>query len=135
MSTKACKTCGEEKSLSEFYKVSEKYYHSYCKPCYNRKVREREVSSGRMQYKGMALITGLSYKELDNIYQDFFISQKGQCAICGIHQSRLDRNFCMDHDHETMEIRGLLCHRCNSGIGLLQDSIDVLSKAIKYLQK
>ena len=131
---KVCKTCGEEKNLSEFYKVSEKYYHSYCKPCYSVKVRERDVSSGRMQYKGMAKIMGLSYAELDKIYQAFFVAQDGKCAVCGVHQNRLDRNFCMDHDHETMKIRGLLCRTCNVGIGMLKDNICVLSKAIEYLQ-
>jgi hypothetical protein len=40
----------------------------------------------------------------------------------------------VDHDHETGEVRGLLCAPCNRGIGLLQDKIEVLESAAQYLK-
>ena len=40
----------------------------------------------------------------------------------------------VDHCHDTMKVRGLLCHRCNCGIGLLNEDITVLEKAINYLK-
>jgi len=41
----------------------------------------------------------------------------------------------VDHDHITGEVRGLLCKRCNRALGILEDSIELLQRAIQYLQK
>jgi hypothetical protein len=68
-------------------------------------------------------------------YNIIFNKQEGKCAICGKHQSYLQISLCIDHNHNTYEIRGLLCSNCNSGIGLLGDSIETLQKAIQYLSK
>lgn len=60
-----------------------------------------------------------------------FIEQRGLCAICGTHSS--DRRLVIDHDHDTGEVRGLLCPQCNSAIGLLQDTSGIVAKARSYL--
>lgn len=57
--------------------------------------------------------------------------QAGKCAICN---SLMDRP-CVDHDHDTDEVRGLLCRTCNSGIGLLKDDILIAQSAVDYLKK
>ncbi len=44
-------------------------------------------------------------------------------------------NFSVDHNHNTGKVRGLLCNNCNAGIGLFQDSIKILEKALLYLKK
>jgi hypothetical protein len=64
------------------------------------------------------------------------VAQKGCCAICGVHQNeRSDgKDLAVDHDHETGEVRGLLCTNCNTGIGQLQEDPEVLLKAIEYLK-
>lgn len=67
-------------------------------------------------------------------YNKMFDLQKGKCAICGSHQDNLKFVLCVDHDHTTGKVRGLLCHNCNAGIGNLKDNIDLLSKAIEYLK-
>ena len=67
-------------------------------------------------------------------YNQLFIDQNGCCGICSIHQSELSRALAVDHDHSTNEIRGLLCSSCNTGLGLLQDSSELLESAIKYKQ-
>lgn len=59
--------------------------------------------------------------------------QGGKCAICGDPLDKVTTRI--DHDHETGEVRGLLCASCNTGIGLLKDSIDVLESAKRYLKK
>jgi len=65
--------------------------------------------------------------------------QQHCCAICGQPETAIDhrtkklRDLAVDHNHNTGEIRGLLCTRCNTAIGLLQDDIDLLAKAISYL--
>ncbi len=61
-------------------------------------------------------------------------SQGGVCAICsGTAKDLL--NFHVDHCHTTKRVRGLLCNKCNQGIGLLQDSTVLLEKAAEYLRK
>jgi len=62
--------------------------------------------------------------------------QRGKCAICGRALSglRILRSACLDHDHKTGEIRGVLCHPCNLVIGNAKDSIAVLEKAVSYLR-
>ena len=74
--------------------------------------------------------------ELD--FDKFYNNQKGCCAICGIHQSRLTRSLDVDHNHETDKIRGLLCSKCNLALGGFQvdeSGVSLLKKAIQYLRK
>ena len=72
-------------------------------------------------------------------YEKMLKEQNGVCAICGEEETVLDhrtkepRSLAVDHDHQTDEIRGLLCTNCNRGIGHFQDNIDLLAKAISYL--
>lgn len=61
-------------------------------------------------------------------------SQNGGCAICGGPSGRKGR-FDIDHDHTTGKFRGLLCHRCNKGLGLLGDSLENARRAVDYLSK
>jgi hypothetical protein len=58
------------------------------------------------------------------------LAQYDCCMICG-SQNRL----VPDHDHETLELRGILCHLCNTGIGFLRDSPEILGAAIVYLER
>ena len=67
-------------------------------------------------------------------YQRLFNKQKGYCAICKRHQSDLKEALSVDHNHETGEIRGLLCPKCNKAIGLLDDSSDLIKRASRYVK-
>lgn len=67
-------------------------------------------------------------------YTDLFNKQDGCCAICGNHQINMKRRLSVDHCHETNKVRGLLCQKCNRGLGLFNDSLDVLDKAKEYLK-
>ena len=58
--------------------------------------------------------------------------QKGKCKVCEGDSG--GKTFHVDHCHRTGEIRGLLCTYCDTGIGSLKDSVDILKKAILYLE-
>ena len=66
-------------------------------------------------------------------YNKLFELQEGRCLICKKHQSELTKILYVDHDHTTNKIRGLLCIKCNSVIGLANDDTKILENAISYL--
>lgn len=55
------------------------------------------------------------------------------CEICGDSPSG-GKVLCVDHDHTTGEVRGLLCEGCNFALGYARDSVDILARAISYLE-
>ncbi len=63
-------------------------------------------------------------------YEALFQTQGGICAICQLSSAQALR---VDHDHDTGQVRGLLCHNCNAMLGLVREDADVLSSAIRYL--
>jgi len=58
--------------------------------------------------------------------------QGGECAICRVDLATV--KCCIDHDHQTSEVRGLLCNVCNQGIGYFGDDPERLSVAAAYLR-
>ena len=69
---------------------------------------------------------GLSPEQYDELWEH----QGGRCAIC----AKELKDPVIDHNHETGQVRGLLCRTCNTGIGMLQDSVRLLTDAISYLE-
>ena len=112
---KKCSKCCQCKPLDEF-----NYQHAQCKSCYSEKRRDTRYLK---RYN-------LSLDDYDSLYDE----QGGKCAICetsdpGGRRSR----FCVDHNHETDEVRGLLCYKCNSALGYFGDSPAVVMRGYKYL--
>ena len=68
-----------------------------------------------------------------------FEAQGHKCAICDKMETRKMKGvimrLCVDHDHKTGRIRGLLCHDCNSGLGKFHDSSDLLTLAAMYIME
>lgn len=125
--TKVCIHCGKEKPARLFtIHKSNRFDHerrrTTCNPC-----RRRLPGSLRYSQK-YSRITAMQKREADALFRD----EMGltACQICG-HEDDLH----VDHVHETGELRGLLCRRCNVGIGFFQDDIDRLRCAITYLQR
>lgn len=67
--------------------------------------------------------------ELAAMYAD----QNGRCAICEEPPDK--RGLVIDHNHTTGEVRGFLCHRCNSALGLLGDDPKRVQSAVRYLDE
>lgn len=68
-------------------------------------------------------------------YERIFDEQGGCCKICGSSSSgsKVSRRLFVDHCHATNQVRGLLCHGCNTAIGLMKEDTLRLQKAINYL--
>jgi hypothetical protein len=82
------------------------------------------------QHQKLKSVYGISLDSFNELLE----IQNGKCAICRQPESKKQR-LSVDHDHNTGEVRGLLCFACNAGIGFLQDSSKVLQKAAKYLKE
>jgi hypothetical protein len=66
-------------------------------------------------------------------YEIMMREQNRVCAIC--KEKNYDgQDLFIDHDHDTGEVRGLLCGRCNSGLGFFRDRVRLLAEAIVYLE-
>jgi hypothetical protein len=73
-------------------------------------------------------------------YNELLIKQNGVCDICSQIEKVKHKNgtllqLSVDHDHKTGKVRGLLCYKCNSLLGRVNDSIYILDKAKEYLIK
>jgi len=94
------------------------------------RMRDKEYSKQKFERK-LVNRYGISVER----YKEMFIEQNFCCAICGRHQSELSTKLHIDHNHENGEVRGLLCHTCNTAIGLLKDNIEWIRKAAEYVEK
>lgn len=69
------------------------------------------------------------------IYNNILEKQDNSCAICKKHKDNFNYFLVVDHCHKTGNIRGILCRKCNLGIGHLNDNIDILKNSIFYLEQ
>mgnify|MGYP001189280795 CR=1 FL=1 len=72
-------------------------------------------------------------------YEGMLEFQEHKCKICGEEESAVDktgtiRRLAIDHDHDTGQIRGLLCRACNTALGSFKDNVESLKRAILYLE-
>lgn len=147
--TKTCTMCEEEKELSLFYNKKDGRFGktSRCKVCTDVKNKAhanslpalaakrawkernyvRNKSYWTQAYFGIDYLTYL--KEIRTRLQ----RQGGLCAVCHKSPYKGKRGPVLDHCHRTGKFRGVLCWKCNSAIGHLEDSIETLYRAISYL--
>jgi hypothetical protein len=132
-----CPKCGKPKDKTYIDKSRQTVRHgSYCQKCfskymkeYRKKKREQNIAGYRKnERQGNLKRYGLTIKA----YEQMIAKQNGKCKICGGEPNGKGRLH-VDHCHETGKIRGLLCHSCNTGIGLFKHNVVLLAKASKYL--
>lgn len=107
-----CSQCGETKPLTEFNGHSSK-----CRPCYSTYAR---VYWLRTTY-------GLTVEQFDAMYA----AQDGRCAIC----LKTLKKAMVDHAAGGGQVRGLLCYKCNVGIGFFDHDAETLRRAAMYLDR
>ena len=124
METKECKKCGKNLPTDMFWKRTYSSgtvgLQNKCKSC---------QSKGRVKYyKPHQLIRDM-LKISDEQYEGLMVNT--HCNIC---HKELERK-CIDHCHETKKIRGVLCHNCNTALGLFKDNVKVMQNVIQYLEQ
>lgn len=93
--------------------------------------RTQKYGPNRQRRAYLARNFGISQEDYDSI----LAYQGGRCSICGTSENIDGRIFSLDHSHENGKIRGLLCSRCNLGLGSFLDNAENLRKAAKYLEE
>ena len=153
--TKICSKCRREKPLSEFHKdrTNKHGVRTSCSSCnkeYARayrlknpdkeKIKERNRIYYRQRFRDSKEERerswrrqgiSLTYCEYEKMLQE----SEFRCDICNTHQDDLNCSLSIDHCHKTGEVRGLLCRKCNSAIGMLDDNPELLNRALNYLTK
>lgn len=136
---KKCSQCKKLKPLSDYYKDSRKSdgLDTRCKDCVKKsqsrsrrnKTKEEKKLLNRKKHVATYGLTIESYQKLED-------AQNNKCKICGAEggDCRMSR-LRIDHCHETGEVRGLICHKCNVGLGQFRDDLDLLKEAVKYLEE
>lgn len=150
---KTCTKCKTNKKLEEFSKrkASSDGLNHWCKSCVSinnkRWLEENLDKKKEMQNEWqrnnpdkrrnneLKNKYGITKEE----YDAMLLSQNNKCKICNKEELSKGRSgdirkMAVDHCHETNKIRGLLCAKCNKALGLLNDDIEVLNNAIKYLE-
>jgi len=91
------------------------------------------------QTRGFGATLRRKYGITEADYERMVIEQDGKCAICRtdtppIHNtSGSPSRWHIDHDHKTGQVRGLLCFKCNQGLGNFSDNVEALRGAVNYL--
>lgn len=114
-----CTVCHLEKPQADFYWDAKKDRPRWaCKQCWAAKQKAyRSTDKGKVAVRRFHLMASFGITEVE--YDALFEKQNGQCAICGTTRTKAARNkfFAVDHDHDTGEVRGLLCFICNTRLG------------------
>jgi len=142
--SRVCTKCGIPKSLDGFHDRKDRHgKRSVCIECWTGRTTVATLERRKQEpYKYSALNYrstikmkyGISIEE----YERLLRLQDGRCALCRKHEVRRLRGniarLSVDHCHVTGKVRGLLCSKCNTAIGLFEDSKELLQKAIEYLK-
>lgn len=141
---KICTKCKESKPLDQFHnkKSAKDGKQSSCKEC-NIKTVQTWQSDNSEEYekywranntgssynlKRRARTYGLSVDELNKMLE----AANGLCEIC---KREPHQWLVVDHCHNSLKVRGILCEKCNQGLGCFQDNIEFMKSAIQYLEK
>ena len=146
-----CKEC-KKRQNKQYNKIHEREYKQYMKQ-YNE-VRKEKSKQYMKQYYKAHREKAIQYRKIyaethkeerrqrDKLKKygitiqdelDMLKAQDGRCAICGKLLTNLTE-ACIDHDHKTGKVRGILCGHCNRGLGYFKDNSEALIKAAVYLR-
>jgi len=145
---KTCNRCKQKKSKKDFFINSKRSdgLQTYCKPCHLEYGRERYANPEAFQRRKMKSdiykerrkkssrkwYLKSNYGITEEKYLELLNYENGKCWIC---KNSYDYFLHVDHDHTTGKIRGLLCGKCNRGIGLFDDNKNIVRSAADYLEK
>jgi hypothetical protein len=120
---KVCSYCNVYKDFDKFGTNGDGKLKSRCKDCqtkYNTKYHKEVFRFDR-------------YGITREMFKEMLSDQSSRCAICDTDVD--EKSSHIDHCHTTGKVRGILCEKCNKGLGQFDDDVNYLKNAIKYLTK
>ncbi len=147
-SKKYCTGCKTVLHLDDFVVDNKKHdgRRSKCRYCRNKQRQVNRVIKNQqfIKYENLPEVKrrqrSLSLKRQYGIllgdYEKMLQQQEGVCKICKNPEThRHKKNLSVDHCHSEKKVRGLLCHKCNVALGLLNDDIEIITNMINYLKE
>lgn len=146
---RTCSICKTEKNNVDFKLKSNGCLSSFCVNCsaiyqkeYQKrnkeKIKEKKKSyhTQTKEYRRWYTIK-MRYGITKEEYENMLLKQKGGCAICEKTKSGHNNTdkMVVDHCHKTKKVRGLLCNRCNTLLGLIDDNPMFMKNVFDYLSK
>lgn len=139
--TKTCRVCKQTKTVDNFTKLTNRYQLE-CKSCKRKRESILQETNSDLKKHKQRLKHKAKLKYKFNLtveqHEELLKKQENLCAICKQPPSGANQygtyQFCVDHCHETGEVRGLLCGHCNLGLGQFKDNPALLESAKKYLE-
>lgn len=136
MLIKYCKKCETDKPVTEFYKnhrTSDGLFYQ-CKACCALQDKKQiQVAPFKKRIREFnRMLRNEGHTEQLTIEQ-FTIIYESQNSICAICKKKIDQ-LCIDHNHSNGKVRALLCHHCNTLLGMCYENTLILEQAIQYLQ-
>jgi len=141
--TYLCNKCKKRKRFNAFSKNPQNKKRDCrqytCRACTSKyDAKHYEKFSTRVKLGHLKYYYGITFEQ----YKTMFEKQGGKCMICLAQKEMwrgergLGKNYCLyvDHDHATKKVRGLLCSKCNFGLGQFQDNPDLIKRAYAYLK-
>lgn len=105
----------------------------HCRPCKLEWQRARRKEKPDVYWQ---TTTRHRYKLTADDCLKIWQSQNGKCAVCLIPiEPRGNFNTIIDHCHQSKSVRGLLCRKCNTALGMLADSSENARRAAEYLER
>lgn len=138
-----CTRCQESRPLTEFHKNSQSRdgISNICKTCRSLRYKEVDYPKRRslVNTSDYRSVKSAKYRRLYGISiedAEHLLHEQGNCcAICRLNVEASTHPFCVDHDHESGAIRGVLCRDCNLALGMFKDDPIKISNALNYLSK
>lgn len=133
MKSKVCSICKKRRLIKFFCKnmASRDKLNCACKRCVAYRQACKPRTRQQQRHSDLKRQYGITLRE----YNDLLKKQKGGCALCGKTSKQQGKALAVDHNHKTNKIRGILCSKCNTGIGMLGDTYAQVAKAAKYLKE
>lgn len=132
--TKVCSRCKVDKPNADFNvaKDNKDKLASRCRKCNAERGREwHKANPERTKANGRKGHLRRTYGLALDSYEDLLIAQGNRCAIC--RNGLIENHTCVDHDHDTGTVRGVLCRKCNTGLGQFNDEPLIIEAALAYL--
>ena len=138
--SKVCNSCGEEKAISSFHKdkrsadgLTGRCAKCRCKTTADWQKEQKQTNpvfySFRRKNNNYNSKYGLSLQQVE----EKLTNQNYKCSIC--KKSLRLLQYAVDHNHQTNEVRDLLCQACNKGLGFFYDNPEFLREAASYLER